>query len=141
MVVDTVDASSLAKEDNTANMTVDITVQEGDCLLLTRALPPASVDLVICDPPYGCTKNQWDVPVDLVLLFREIERVTKENAAVVFFAQGMLTAQLMTGPWKKHWRYNLVWAKNKVRGATVSRFGHTKTSLCFTGNLQCTILK
>jgi hypothetical protein len=43
--------------------------------------------------------------------------VTKDNAAVVFFSQGMLTADLMTGPWKKHWRYNLVWAKNKVRGA------------------------
>jgi DNA modification methylase len=50
-------------------------------------------------------------------LFSEFDRVAKPNAVVVFFSQGMYTADLMHGPWKKYWRYNLIWAKNKVRGA------------------------
>lgn len=80
-------------------------------------IPEGSVDMVLCDPPYGCTKNVWDRPLDIECLFKEIERVTKPSAAVVFFSQGMMTANLMHSPWKKYWRYNLVWAKNKVRGA------------------------
>jgi site-specific DNA-methyltransferase (adenine-specific) len=88
----------------------------GDCIHIMKQIPENSINLVICDPPYGCTRNPWDCQIDLTLLFMEIERVTKENAAVVFFSQGMFTADLMHGPWKKYWRYNLVWAKNKVRG-------------------------
>ena len=92
-------------------------LRNGDCIEVMKSLVTASVDLVICDPPYGCTRNSWDCQIDVKQLFGEIERVAKQNAVVVFFAQGMYTAELMHGPWKKHWRYNLIWAKNKVRGA------------------------
>ena len=92
-------------------------IRRGDCLELIRTLGAESVDMVVCDPPYGCTKNRWDTVVDLPALFAAIERVARPDAVVIFFSQGMLTAELMTGPWRKHWRYNLVWAKNKVRGA------------------------
>lgn len=88
-----------------------------DCLESLKTIPNSTVDMVLCDPPYGCTKNSWDRPLDLRKLFEEIERVSKPEAAVVFFSQGMMTAELMHGPWKRYWRYNLIWAKNKVRGA------------------------
>lgn len=91
-------------------------LRRGDCLDLLKTLTPESVDMVICDPPYGCTRNKWDTPLDLSVLFSLLQRVTKERSVVAFFSQGMLTAKLMTGPWQKYWRYNLVWAKNKVRG-------------------------
>lgn len=90
---------------------------QGDCLNTLRSLEENTIDMVICDPPYGCTHNHWDQKIDICALFTELQRVTKQNAAVIFFSQGMYTAELMHGPWKKHWRYNLVWAKNKVRGA------------------------
>lgn len=89
----------------------------GDCLDILKTIPNDSIDMVLCDPPYGCTRNPWDKQLEMETLFAEIERITRPTAAVVFFSQGMLTADLMHGPWKKHWRYNLVWAKNKVRGA------------------------
>lgn len=76
-----------------------------------------SVDMILCDPPYGVTaRNEWDNCLDLNALFKEIDRIIKPNAAVIFFSQGMLTAQLMMGPWKNYWRYNLIWKKNKPRG-------------------------
>lgn len=89
----------------------------GDCLEVMETFPSNSVNMVLCDPPYGCTRNKWDIQIDITKLFASIERITKPEAAVIFFAQGMFTADLMNGPWKKYWRYNLVWAKNKVRGA------------------------
>jgi site-specific DNA-methyltransferase (adenine-specific) len=90
----------------------------GDCLThdALASLCDGSVDMVLCDPPFGCTRNQWDIPVDMARLFACLDRVCKPEAAVVFFSQGMFTADLMTGPWKRHWRYNMVWRKNKPRG-------------------------
>ncbi|QIN54537.1 DNA-adenine methyltransferase [Cedratvirus kamchatka] len=82
-----------------------------------RLLPDKCVDMVLCDPPYGVTsRNSWDVPLDLNALFAELDRIVKPKACVVFFSQGMLTADLMRGPWSRYWRYNLVWKKNKPRG-------------------------
>lgn len=92
-------------------------LRNGDCIEVMKTLENASVDLVICDPPYGCTRNAWDCRIDTIDLFAGFERVVRPNGVVVVFSQGMYTADLMQGPWKKHWRYNLIWAKNKVRGA------------------------
>ena len=94
-----------------------IQILSGDCLEVLQGLAEHCVDMVLCDPPYGCTRNPWDTCLDWGRLFGEIERVAKPKAVVVFFSQGMRTAELMMGPWKRHWRYNLIWAKNKVRGA------------------------
>jgi hypothetical protein len=88
----------------------------GDCTEKLKEIETSSVSLVLCDPPYGITRNKWDTPIDLGRLFDCIDRVVKETAPVIFFSSGMLTAKLMTGPWERHWRYNLVWAKNKTRG-------------------------
>ncbi|ALD62018.1 DNA-cytosine methyltransferase [Mollivirus sibericum] len=80
-------------------------------------LEVGSVDLVICDPPFGITaRNTWDTKLDLDVMFAQLERVTKPEAAVIFFSQGMLTAELMTGPWKRYYRTTLVWRFNKPRG-------------------------
>lgn len=93
------------------------TLMHGDCLKELDRVEDYSVDMVLCDPPYGCTsRNEWDVPIDYDQLFAIFDRVCKPNAAVVMFSQGMHTAKLMTGPWKSHWRYNLIWKKNKPRG-------------------------
>lgn len=76
-----------------------------------------SVDMILCDPPFGITsRNAWDKELDLDALFTQIEYVTKPTAAVIFFSQGMLTAKLMTGPWSRYYRYSMVWKYNKPRG-------------------------
>ena len=87
----------------------------GDCLIEMRNIPDKSVDAIICDLPYGVlnrgNKNaQWDNIIPFEPMWSEVERIIKDNGAIVFFAQGMFTAQLMMSN-PKLWRYNLVWDK------------------------------
>ena len=74
-----------------------------------------SIDMILCDLPYGqLNKNnpnaQWDCQIDSSLLWNEYCRVIKDNGAIVLFANGMFTADLMYSN-KKIWRYNLIWDK------------------------------
>lgn len=86
-----------------------------------KRIPNGVCDMILCDLPYGVLNKtseggQWDSIVPLKPLWQEFLRVTKENAAIVLFAQGMFTAQLMFSN-SKFWKYNLVWCKqNRVTG-------------------------
>lgn len=82
----------------------------GDCLDLMRDIPAGSVDMILCDLPYGVTKNQWDRPLKLDKLWEEYKRIIKENGAICLFADGMFMADLMESN-RAWWRYNLVWDK------------------------------
>lgn len=87
----------------------------GDCLVEMQRIPDKSVDMVLCDLPYEVlnksNKNaQWDRLLPFDKLWKQYERVIKDNGAIVLFAQGMFTAQLMMSN-PKLWRYNLVWDK------------------------------
>lgn len=64
-----------------------IELWNGDCLELMKYIPDGSVDLVLCDLPYGTTKNKWDKCIPLEKLWSEYKRVLKKNGAIVLFAQ------------------------------------------------------
>lgn len=92
-----------------------------DCLEGMKRIPDGSVDAVICDLPYGVLNadsegGPWDVVIPFEPLWAQYKRITKPNAAIVLFAQGMFTADLMhSNP--KMWRYNLIWKKgDRVSG-------------------------
>ena len=90
-------------------------LQCGDCLELMRDIPDHSVDMVLCDLPYGVlNKNNphahWDNPISMDDLWNHYRRVCKDNAAIVLFGQGMFTADLMKSN-PRMWRYNLIWKK------------------------------
>lgn len=87
---------------------------QGDCLEVMKHIPPASIDLILCDLPYGCTKNKWDIIIPFEPLWEHYERIIKPNGAIILFAQGMFTAKLMMS--SKYWRYNLVWDKVLTSG-------------------------
>lgn len=92
----------------------------GDCLVEMAKIPDKSVDMVLCDLPYEVlnksNKNaQWDRLLPFDKLWEQYERVIKDNGAIVLFAQGMFTAQLMMSN-PKLWRYNLVWDKVLTSG-------------------------
>lgn len=59
----------------------------GDCLEKMQDIPDGSVDMVMCDLPYGTTRNKWDSVIDLPSLWREYHRVCKPSAAIVLTAQ------------------------------------------------------
>ena len=69
--------------------------------------------MVLCDLPYGVTKNKWDSVLPIGELFEHYRRVAKPNAAIVLFADGMFTANLMLNAPPGWWRYNLIWDKQR----------------------------
>lgn len=92
----------------------------GDCLELMPQIKEHSVDLILCDLPYGVlnrgNKNaKWDCIIPFEPLWKNYKRVLKEDGNIVLFAQGMFTAQLMFSN-KDWWRYNLIWYKEQVTG-------------------------
>ena len=96
------------------------TIYNEDCLEGMKRIPDGSVDAVICDLPYGVLNSQseggsWDSVIPLDLLWEQYRRITKLTAAIVLFAQGMFTADLMQSN-RKMWRYNLIWDKMRATG-------------------------
>ncbi len=83
----------------------------GDCLDLMPSIPSKSIDMILCDLPYGTTACEWDSIIDMGKLWQEYERVIKDNGAIVLTAQGMFCAKLMT--FKETWfNHDYVWIKN-----------------------------
>ena len=88
-----------------------------DCLEGMKQIPDGTIDAVICDLPYGVLNGEseggsWDTIIPFEPLWAEYRRVCKPTAAIVLFAQGMFTADLMhSNP--KMWRYNLIWKKGE----------------------------
>src|SRR5690606_19594927 len=87
----------------------------GDCLEVMKLIDDATIDLIICDLPYGVTKNKWDSVIDLKMLWGEYERVIKTNGAIVLYGQDKFSARLKLSNEKLH-RYNLIWEKTTPTG-------------------------
>ena len=85
---------------------------EGDCLKYLKQFPDKCIDMVICDLPYGTTQNKWDSVIPLSKLWKEYERVVKDNGAIVLTSQGLFTAQLMMSN-PKMFKYKWIWEKSK----------------------------
>ena len=92
-----------------------IDLQNGDCLELIKKIPGSSIDMVCCDMPYGTTNCRWDTNIDLQALWHQYKRITKENAAIVLFAQTPFDKVL--GCSNLEWlRYELIWEKTHPTG-------------------------
>ena len=88
----------------------------GDCLeLMPKHVEDKSVDMIFCDLPYGTTQNKWDSVIPLDELWKEYERVIKDNGAIVLFAaQPFTSALIMSNP--KMFKYDWIWQKPKGTG-------------------------
>ena len=81
-----------------------------DCLDGMKRIPDGSVDMILTDPPYGTTNNQWDRRLPFEPLWAQYLRICKENAAIVLFGQNPFAAELiMSQP--KLFRYEWIWEK------------------------------
>ncbi len=85
---------------------------EGDCLERMKDIPDGSIDMILCDLPYGMTQNKWDGIIPLDLLWKEYLRITKQNAAIVLMSQGTFTAKLILSQ-ERYFKYKWVWEKSK----------------------------
>ncbi|HEY9268550.1 MAG TPA: site-specific DNA-methyltransferase [Methylotenera sp.] len=88
------------------------TLFEGDCLDVLSRFPDDSVDMVLCDLPYGTTQNKWDSVIDLEKLWQAYNRVVKTNGAIVLTSQGVFTAKLIISN-ERNFKYKLAWEKSK----------------------------
>lgn len=85
---------------------------EADCLDFMKQIPSETVDMILCDLPYGITQNQWDCDIPLDLLWNQYIRIIKPNGAIVLTSQGLFTARLiMSQP--QLYKYKWVWEKSK----------------------------
>jgi len=77
-----------------------------------QSIKDKSIDMILCDLPYGMTKNKWDSVIPFEKLWKEYHRIIKENGAIVLFGSQPFTSLLVTSN-LKYFRYSLVWEKNK----------------------------
>lgn len=87
----------------------------GDCLDILPTLPSESVDLVLCDLPYGTTQNKWDSVLPLDVLWREYRRLLRPKGAIVLTA-GQPFASVVTASNLPMFKYEWVWVKSKITG-------------------------
>jgi len=92
-----------------------IELMQGDCLEKMRDIPDWSVDLILCDLPYGTTQNKWDSIIPLHELWVEYNRVLKKNGACVLFCAQPFTSILITSN-LSFFKYDWVWQKPKGTG-------------------------
>lgn len=88
-------------------------VIEGDCLEIMKSIPNKSIDMILCDLPYGTTQNKWDSVIPLDELWKEYNRIIKDNGAIVLTSQGIFTAKLILSN-EKNFKYKIVWEKSKA---------------------------
>lgn len=88
------------------------TLFEGDCLEIMKQFPDNSIDMVLCDLPYGTTQNKWDSIIDFDDLWQQYHRIVKPNGAIVLTGQGIFTAKLILSN-EKYFKYKIVWEKSK----------------------------
>lgn len=87
----------------------------GDCLERMKEIETGTVDMILCDLPYGTTCCSWDAVIPFEPLWEQYERVIKENGAIVLFAAQPFTAVLATSNLKL-FRYEWIWEKPASTG-------------------------
>lgn len=97
-----------------------IDLKQGDCLELMKDIPDKSVDMVLCDLPYSTKKrkttwNDWDCEIDLEKLWKQYNRVIKDDGAILLFGSDVFSAELVISN-LKNYKYKWVWQKETGTG-------------------------
>lgn len=90
-------------------------LRHGDCLEVMKELEKDSVDLLFADLPYGQTSCKWDCLIDLDLFWKEVNRVCKDDAPMVFTCSVKFGNSLINSN-PKNFRYDLIWVKSAPCG-------------------------
>jgi site-specific DNA-methyltransferase (adenine-specific) len=91
-----------------------VTLYAGDCLIKMKEIKDDSIDLILCDLPYGSTKCKWDIIIDLNKLWVEYKRIIKKpHGVILLFGQQPFTTKLISSNYDWY-KYNMIWKKNKT---------------------------
>jgi site-specific DNA-methyltransferase (adenine-specific) len=94
---------------------VNYKLYKGDCLELFKNIEDKSIDMILCDLPYEVTQNKKDIKIPFEPLWKNYERVIKDNGAIVLFAQGLFYIDLVNSN-RKLFRYDIIWDKKLTTG-------------------------
>jgi site-specific DNA-methyltransferase (adenine-specific) len=102
------------------NHLTEIQLYHGDCLEVMGEIPDQSIDLILCDLPYGTTACLWDCPIDLDVLWEQYKRIIKPNNAILLTTSQPFTTVVISSniEWFK---YEWIWLKNRP-----TNFAHAK---------------
>lgn len=97
-------------------MTIELnTIYNEDCLDGMKRIPDKSIDMILCDLPYGTTRNKWDSIIPLEELWVHYNRIIKDNGAIVLFAQTPFDKVLGSSNLKML-KYEWIWEKTEATG-------------------------
>lgn len=94
-----------------------IKLMHGDCLELMRQIPNRSVDMVLCDLPYGTTACKWDSVIPFEPLWEQYKRIVREMGAIVLFGKEPFSSNLRLSNLQM-FKYDWIWIKNNSVGFT-----------------------
>lgn len=103
----------------------------GDCLVEMSNLPDKSIDMILCDLPYGTTACKWDVVIPFKPLWEQYERIIKDNGAIVLFGKQPFTTDLINSN-RKLYKYELIWEKDKPTDFALAN----KKPMCYHENIE-----
>jgi site-specific DNA-methyltransferase (adenine-specific) len=95
-------------------------VLHGDCLELMGNIPDKSIDMILCDLPYGTTECKWDTVIPFEPLWEHYKRVIKDNGAIVLFGSEPFSSKLRMSN-IKNYKYDWVWDKVTAKGHLVAK--------------------
>ena len=94
---------------------MSIELHWSDCFDVFPSIKDQSIDLVLCDPPYGTTSCKWDSVLPLDLMWKELERIVKPKAAILIFSLQPFTSKLICSNLIL-FKYSFVWSKSRALG-------------------------
>lgn len=89
-----------------------IQLHNGDCLEVMKTIPDGSVDMILCDLPYGTTACKWDFVIPFEMLWQHYNRIIKDNGAIVLFSSEPFTSCLVQSA-IKIFKYKWIWQKEQ----------------------------
>ena len=96
-------------------MNTNINLIHGDCLVEMKNIPDKSIDMILCDLPYGTTACKWDTIIPFEPLWEQYERIIKDNGAIVLFGAEPFSSKLRLSN-LKNYKYDWIWKKPRGTG-------------------------
>lgn len=96
------------------------TLMQGNCLELMKDIPDGSIDMILCDLPYGTTSCKWDSIIPFEPLWEQYKRIIKDNGAIVLFGSEPFSTLLRSSNLKMY-KYDWVWKKSRFANQMLAK--------------------
>ena len=101
-------------------MEEEINLIKGDCLEVMKDIPDGSVDLILCDIPYGTTACKWDSVIPFDKMWEQLKRIRKDNTAILLFGSEPFSSYLRMSNMNEY-KYDWIWDKKRVSNPMMAK--------------------